>query len=100
MYRVKYKFRFMEVYLMLEELTLEDIPKTHKDIAEYIGIDAFKKLVELLGGSSLYIPKEASLTRPIRNRVIREKFNGDYRVLARKYDISEAQVRNIVGEMH
>lgn len=54
---------------MLEELTLEDIPKTHKDIAEYIGIDAFKKLVELLGGSSLYIPKEASLTRPIRNIV-------------------------------
>lgn len=85
---------------MLEELTLEDISKTHKDIAEYIGIDAFKKLVELLGGSSLYIPKEASLTRPIRNRVIREKFNGDYRVLARKYDISETQVRNIVGEMH
>lgn len=85
---------------MLEELTLEDIPKTHKDIAEYIGIDAFKKLVELLGGSSLYIPKEASLTRPIRNRVIRETFNGDYRVLARKYDISEAQVRNILGEIH
>ena len=50
MYRVKYKFRFMEGYLMLEELTLDDIPKTHKDIAEYIGIDAFKKLVELLGG--------------------------------------------------
>ncbi|WP_270670852.1 Mor transcription activator family protein [Paraclostridium bifermentans] len=85
---------------MLEELTLEDIPKTHKDIAEYIGIDPFKKLVELLGGSSLYIPKEASLTRPIRNRVIRDKFNGDYSVLARKYDISEAQVRNIVGEMN
>jgi Mor family transcriptional regulator len=85
---------------MLEELTLDDIPKTHKDIAENIGIDAFKKLVELLGGSSLYIPKEASLTRPIRNRVIREKFNGDYRVLARKYDISEAQVRNIIGDVH
>ena len=77
-------------------MTLDDIPKTHKDIAEYIGIDAFKKLVELLVGSSLYIPKEAFLTRTIRNRVIIGKFNGDYR----KYDISEAQVRNIVGEMH
>ncbi|MDM8129366.1 hypothetical protein QUV80_12970 [Paraclostridium benzoelyticum] len=30
---------------MLEELTLEYIPKIHKDIAKYIGIDAFKKLV-------------------------------------------------------
>lgn len=86
--------------MILEELTLEYIPKTYNYITEYIGIDAFKKLVELLGGSSLYIPKEASLTRPIRNRVIREKFNGDYRVLARKYDISEAQVRNIVGEVN
>lgn len=81
---------------MLEELTLEDIPKTHKDIAEQIGVDAFKKLVGLVGGSSLYIPKEASLTRPIRNRIIRSKFNGDYKALARKYDITETQVRNII----
>ncbi|MEG1009479.1 MAG: Mor transcription activator family protein [Clostridia bacterium] len=81
---------------MLEELTLEDIPKTHKDIAEQIGVDAFKKLVGLVGGSSLYIPKETSLTRPIRNRIIRAKFNGDYKALARKYDITETQVRNII----
>ena len=44
----------------------------------------------------MYIPKEASLTRPIRNRIIRDKFNGDYKALARKYNITEAQVRNIV----
>lgn len=81
---------------MIEELTLGDIPNSHKDIAKYIGIEPFKKLVELLGGSSLYIPKEASLTRPIRNRIIRERFNGDYKVLARKYNITEVQIRNIV----
>ncbi|MGL5752683.1 MAG: Mor transcription activator family protein [Paraclostridium sp.] len=49
-----------------------------------------------MGGSSLYIPKEASLTRPIRNRIIRESFNGDYKSLARKYNITEAQIRNIM----
>ncbi len=81
---------------MIEELTIEDIPNSHKDIAQYIGIDSFKKLVELLGGSSLYIPKESSLTRPIRNRIIQEKFNGDYKSLAREYDITQTQVRNIV----
>ena len=86
----------MGVYLMIEKLTLEDIPSSHRDIAEYIGVEPFKKLVELLGGSSLQIPKEASLTRPIRNRIIRDKFNGDYKALARKYNITEAQVRNIV----
>jgi hypothetical protein len=30
---------------MLEELTLEYIPKTYNDITEYIGIDAFKNVV-------------------------------------------------------
>lgn len=42
------------------------------------------------------IPKESSLTRPIRNRVIREKFNGDYKTLAREYNITQSQVRNII----
>lgn len=81
---------------MLEDLTLDYIPDSHKDIVEYIGMDSFKKLVELLCGSCLYIPKEVSLTRPVRNRIIRERFNGDYKFLARKYNISEAQIRNIV----
>ena len=36
---------------MLEDLNLDDIPDSHKDIVEYIGMDSFKKLVELLGGS-------------------------------------------------
>lgn len=86
----------MGVCLMIEELTLGDIQNSHKDIAKYIGIEPFKKLVELLGGSSLYIPKEASLTRPIRNRIIREQFNGYYKILARQYNITEAQIRNTI----
>ncbi|MGL4796540.1 MAG: Mor transcription activator family protein [Paraclostridium sp.] len=81
---------------MIEKLTINDIPDSHKDIANYIGVDAFKKLVQLIGGSSLYIPKETSLTRPIRNRIIKESFNGDYKILARKYSITEAQIRNII----
>ncbi|WP_155485082.1 hypothetical protein [Paraclostridium sordellii] len=43
----------MGVCLIIEELTLGDIPNSHKDIVEYILIEPFKKLVELLGGSYL-----------------------------------------------
>lgn len=39
---------------MLEELTLEYIPKTYNDITEYIGIDTFKNVVELLGEIFVY----------------------------------------------
>lgn len=52
---------------MLEELTLEYIPKTYNDITEYIGMYAFKNGVELLGEilciDILYIHKYAPLNR-------------------------------------
>jgi Mor family transcriptional regulator len=85
---------------MLEYLTKEDIPTSFKDIVEEIGIDDFIKLCKLCGGSALYIPTENSLIKPIRNRVIREGFNGgNYKELARKFSVSEVQIRKIVADM-
>lgn len=83
---------------MFENLKIEDLPDSYKDVAEEIGIDSFKKLVKLLGGNSLYIPKEISLTRPIRDRIIKEDFNGDYKILSRRYNISQSQIRNILDK--
>lgn len=83
---------------MFEKLKIEDLPDSYKDVAEEIGIDSFKKLVKLLGGNSLYIPKEVSLTRPIRDRIIKEDFNGDYKILSRRYNISQSQIRNILDK--
>ncbi|CEN77834.1 Mor transcription activator family protein [Paraclostridium sordellii] len=83
---------------MFENLKIEDLPDSYKDVAEEIGIDSFKKLVKLLGGNSLYIPKEVSLTRPIRDRIIKEDFNGDYKILSRRYNISQSQIRNILDK--
>lgn len=34
---------------MLEEVTIKDIPESFRDIAEVIGIDAYKKLVRYVG---------------------------------------------------
>ncbi len=82
---------------MLERLTVEDLPDSLVDIVDVIGINSFKKLVKFCGGSNLYIPSENNLTRPIRNKIIRESFNGDYKVVARKFGISEVQARNIVN---
>ena len=46
---------------MLDSLTRDDLPDGVMDIVDSIGIDAFKDLVRLAGGSNLYIPNEASL---------------------------------------
>ena len=83
---------------MLEFLTESDVPDSVKDVVDVIGIDAFKDLVKLAGGSLLYIPNESNLVKPIRNRRIREEFKGSYSDISMKYGISEVQVRNIINK--
>ena len=83
---------------MLEFLTESDVPDSVKDVVDVIGIDAFKGLVKLAGGSLLYIPNESNLVKPIRNRRIRDEFKGSYRDISMKYGISEVQVRNIINK--
>ena len=84
---------------MLEFLTYSDIPDSVKDVVDVIGIDAFKGLVKLAGGSNLYIPNESNMVKPNRNRRIKEEFKGSYRDISVKYGISEVQVRNIVNKV-
>lgn len=82
---------------MLEYLTKKDLPDSVMDIVDVIGIDAFRDLVKLAGGSTVYIPNESNLVKPIRNRRIKEEFKGSYRDISVKYGISEVQVRNIIN---
>ena len=77
---------------MLEFLTESDVPDSVKDVV------AFKDLVKLAGGSNLYIPNESNLVKPIRNKMIKEEFRGNYRDISVKYGISEIQVRNIINK--
>jgi len=82
---------------MLEYLIKEDLPEGVVDIVDVIGMDAFKSLVKFAGGSNLYVPNESSLVKGVRNRMIRDSFDGDYRKISRKFGLSTAQVRNIVN---
>ena len=83
---------------MLDNLTINDLPDGVVDVVEVIGMDAFKDLVKLAGGSNLYIPNESNLVKPIRNRKIREEFKGSYKDISMKYGISEVQARNIINK--
>ena len=83
---------------MIDKLTIDDVPENLKSMAYAIGIDAFRSLIKCAGGTSVYLPSERCITKPVRDRVIRESFCGDYRELARRFGISEVRVRRIVGE--
>ncbi|EJU21181.1 Mor transcription activator family protein [Peptoanaerobacter stomatis] len=84
---------------MLDKLTIDDIDnKEQRAIAEIIGIKAYISLVKNYGGTSIYILKEDSLVKDIRDNKIREEFNGgNYVYLAKKYNLSDRTIRDIIG---
>jgi len=83
---------------MINKLTIDDVPENLKSVAYAIGIDAFRSLIKCAGGTSVYLPSERCITKPVRDRVIRESFCGDYKEMAIRFGISEVRVRRIVGE--
>ena len=86
---------------MINYLSKEDLPILLQDLVDLIGIENFIKLIKVYGGSSLYIPNENSILKPLKNRLIKENFNGNnYKQLAKEFKISEMQVRNIINNVY
>lgn len=83
---------------MIENITIDDIPESTRDIAQAIGIKYYIKIVNLAGGERIYIPVKKALEKEVRNRLIKEKYKGDIKALAREFKISETQIRNILED--
>ena len=69
-----------------------------RSIAEEIGTDNLLKLSLLIGGTTFYMPRKEKILRPLRDLKIREEYNGyNTADLARKYDVSQRWVQQIVN---
>lgn len=64
-----------------------------------MSIESYRKLVNNFGGGYIYIQKKETICRELRNKKIKEEFNGDYKSLSRKYHLSEKMIRNIIEEI-
>ena len=76
---------------LLNHLQLDDLKGETHELAETIGMDAFRRLVDVYGGTGrVYIPQADTLLIPIRDRLIREEYNG-YNVyeLCKKWDLEK-----------
>lgn len=89
-----------EVQELLEQLQLEDLEgKNCYHMAKVIGMEAFRKLVLVFGGSEPYVPEAKKLILPIRNILINRQFDGsnDFN-LAKQWGLSERYVRTLAKE--
>ena len=85
---------------LLEMLTVDDLSDKERSRVEVIGMRAYRAMVREYGGSDpVYIPKEETITMPIRNRLILKEYNGDNAgKLAQKYRLTEQYVRTLVKD--
>lgn len=83
----------------LDNITLKELPEEQREIAECIGMDSYKRLVKMFGGSRIYVQKADSILKTVRNRRIIQMFNGkNYRHLALIFGLSENRIRYIINQ--
>lgn len=83
---------------LLDELTLEELDPEQRELAECIGLEAYKNLVATYAGETITVRMPDRLTIERRNSRIREEFNGyNYAELAHRYELTERQIRYIVA---
>lgn len=86
------------IFLEIEKINITQLTGDQKELAEIIGIEAYRKLVANYGGMSVYICKAETVLRELRNAEICNSFNGfNYRELAKKYNLSEKTIREIIS---
>lgn len=78
----------------------DDKDSTMSLLVEILGLEITKKVVEIFGGDSVYIPKAESVIRMGRDRriYIEHKENGiSYQELASRYNLTTRHVRAIIN---
>lgn len=82
----------------LSKIDFEDLPEDQYAIAEIIGIENYRELVKVFGGTSIRIWKADSLTKELRNAAICADYakGRSVKYLCRKYGLSDRGIRNII----
>ena len=70
----------------MDYIKIEDISEEFVGLANFMGIDKFIEFCNEYGGIAIYFPSKKTLLRNGRN----------IKDLARSFEISEVQVRNII----
>jgi len=84
----------------LAHIIEEDLPGEYDLLVAEIGIEKTLKVAKMFGGSRVYFHKYDTVEKPLRNRKIREEFNGyNYSELARKYNLTEVWIREICEDI-
>ncbi|MCG8643219.1 MAG: hypothetical protein MI862_26070 [Desulfobacterales bacterium] len=86
-----------------DDVTIADFDRdeTLSLLVEILGLEAFKRLVEVFGGDSVYIPNAKSITRIGRDRRIYIEWKTEgcsYKALADRHNLTTRHIRDIIRD--
>lgn len=81
-----------------KDVRMEDIQHEGMlELADVVGMETMLKIVDYYGGVNIYFPKLDNLLTGVRDRHIKEEYNGENsKSLAAKYNVSESYLWRIV----
>lgn len=84
-----------------QELTADMIPDgIWRTVAQEIGTVNTIKLLFILNGDSVYVPKPDRILVPARNKLIQKEFTGyNCNALAQKYGLSRAYIQRLCKKL-
>ncbi|HBL49648.1 MAG TPA: hypothetical protein DD738_15715 [Ruminiclostridium sp.] len=82
----------------IASLKEEEVPEEYKLLLQTVGLDAFKKLIILFGGVTLYINTPKTFVRTVRDKKVVDDYEKglSYSEIAVKHNITDRWVREIV----
>ena len=82
---------------IVDQISLEDLPESYRDVAMVVGVENTIKLSDTLGGLAYYFQQLDKVLIRKRDALIKSEFTGaNHKPLARKYGLSEVWIRQIV----
>lgn len=82
----------------LDEITIDELPEDQREIAEAVGMEGYRNLVRLIGGTPMRILKKGTLIKARRDAKIRKLYREGYSIpkLAATFDLSDRTIQNVV----
>lgn len=82
---------------LLDEITLDDLREDQRDLAEIVGLKAYRALVRNFGGNQIRIYQAKTIVAPRRDRLIRSMYDGtNEKQLSIKFGLSDRVIRDII----
>ena len=83
----------------MNEISADILPEPYRRMFSILGVEVTLKIAAEFQGMNVYFPKLDGTLKTIRDRRIRDEFNGhNVRELARRFGLTETWIRQILAE--